>query len=262
MRQKGRRTTLEERIEIGERWKAGQTDPEIGEAMGRSVWVVRKWRRRYQREGRSGLASRMGRPPTGAVGRFPERVREAIREMREANPGWGPDTIRTEWEKDRTCKKLPLPSRSRIAAFLKQEGYTRPCERHTELPQPKEKEAERVHEECEMDAQGVIDVSTVGRVSIINIVDVRSRLKVESLPCLNTSHPSTKYYQLILRRAFLQYGLPERISLDHDSVFYDNASPSPFPLIIHFWLIALGIAVRFIEKPPPAEQISSSVPIR
>jgi hypothetical protein len=104
-----------------------------------------------------------------------------------------------------------------------------------------------------MDAQGVIDVSTVGRVSIINIVDVRSRLKVESLPCLNTSHPSTKYYQLILRRAFLQYGLPERISLDHDSVFYDNASPSPFPLIIHFWLIALGIAVRFIEKPPPAE---------
>ena len=96
MRQKGRRTTLEERIEIGERWKAGQTDPEIAEAMGRSVWVVRKWRRRYQREGRSGLASRMGRPPTGAVGHFPERVREAIREMREANPGWGPDMIRTE----------------------------------------------------------------------------------------------------------------------------------------------------------------------
>jgi transposase len=253
MRQRGRRTTLEERIEIGERWEAGQTDPEIGEAMGCSVWVVRKWRRRYQREGRSGLASRMGRPPTGALGHFPKRVREAIREMREANPGWGPDTIRAEWGRDPTRKDLPLPSRSRIAAFLKQEGYTRPYERHTELPQPEEKEVEQVHEEWEMDAQGVIEVSTVGRVSIINIVDVRSRLKVESLPCLDTSHPSTKHYQLALRRAFLQYGLPERISLDHDSVFYDNASPSPFPTIIHLWLIALGITVRFIEDPPPTE---------
>jgi hypothetical protein len=58
---------------------------------------------------------------------------------------------------------------------------------------------------------------------------------------------------LVLRRAFLQYGLPERISLDHDSVFYDNASPSPFPTIIHLWLIALGITVRFIEDPPPTE---------
>ena len=253
MRRKGQTTTLEERIEIGERWEAGQTDPEIAEAIGCSVWVVRKWRRRYQREGRSGLGSRMGRPSTGALGHFPARVREVIREMREANSGWGPDTIRVEWEKDSPHKDLPLPSRSRIAAFLKQEGYTRAYERHTELPQPKEKKVKQVHEEWEMDAQGVIDVSTVGQVSIINIVDVQSRLKVESLPCLNTSHPSTSYYQLILRRAFLQYGLPERVSLDHDSVFYDNASPSPFPTLIHFWLIALGIAVRFIEDPPPTE---------
>lgn len=104
-----------------------------------------------------------------------------------------------------------------------------------------------------MDAQGVIDVPSVGRNSIINIADVRSRLKVGSMPCLDTSHPSTWHYQLILRRAFLQYGMPERISLDHDSVFYDNASPSPFPTILHLWLIALDVAVRFIEKPPPAE---------
>jgi transposase-like protein len=28
--------------------------------MGISVWTVRKWRRKYQRDGRSGLGSRMG----------------------------------------------------------------------------------------------------------------------------------------------------------------------------------------------------------
>jgi hypothetical protein len=104
-----------------------------------------------------------------------------------------------------------------------------------------------------MDAQGVVKVSGLGSVSIINIVDLFSRVKVDSLPCLNTSHPSTQDYQLVLRRAFVNYGLPERLSLDHDSVFYDNASPSPFPSMIHLWLIALGIDVRFIEESPPAE---------
>lgn len=253
MRRKGQTTTLEERTEISERSEKGQTDREIAEGMGFSIWVVRKWRRTYQREGRAGLVSHMGRPATGALGTFPKCIRETICQMRDANPGWGPDTIQTELDQDPTLEGAPKPSRSRIAAFLKQEGYTRPYERHTELPQPEKKRDQEVHEEWEMDAQGVIDVPSVGRNSIINIADVRSRLKVESMPCLDTSHPSTWHYQLILRRAFLQYGLPERISLDHDSVFYDNASPSPFPTILHLWLIALGIAVRFIEKPPPAE---------
>ena len=35
--------------------------------------------------------------------------------------------------------------------------------------------------------------------------------------------------------------------------FYDNKSASPFPSVIHLWLIALGIQVRFIRKRPPLE---------
>ena len=148
---------------------------------------------------------------------------------------------------------LKLPSRSRIAAFLKQEGLTRKYERHSELPQAQAVDPRRAHEEWEMDAQGVVKVSGLGSVSVINISDLFSRVKVDSFPCLNTSHPSTQDYQLVLRRAFVNYGLPERLSLDHDSVFCDNASASPFPSMIHLWLIALGIDVRFIEKSPPAE---------
>jgi hypothetical protein len=40
MGQKGKPTSLEERIEIGERWKEGQKDPAIAQALGRSVWTV------------------------------------------------------------------------------------------------------------------------------------------------------------------------------------------------------------------------------
>jgi transposase len=253
MVQRGRKTTLEERIEIGERWEAGQTDPEIAAAVGRPFWTVRKWRRKYQQEGRSGLVSRMGRPPTGALGQFPLEVRDAVREMREHHSGWGPLTIRTELEGDWRFAGVRLPSRSRIAAFLKQEDFTRKYERHSELPQPQAAEPERAHEEWEVDAQGVIKVLDLGSVSIININDLFSRLKVDSFPCLDTSHPNTLDYQLVLRRAFLRYGLPERVSLDHDSVFYDNASASPYPTTLHLWLIVLGVDVRFIEQKPPAE---------
>jgi len=55
-----------------------------------------------------------------------------------------------------------------------------------------------------------------------------------------------------MRRGFLQYGLPQQVSLDHDTVFYDNVS-SLFPTLIHLWLVALGVEVRFIQHPPPRE---------
>jgi hypothetical protein len=173
--------------------------------------------------------------------------------MREKNPGWGAVTIQVELEDDRRFDGMKLPSRSRIAAFLKQEGFTRKYERHSDLPQPQAAEPERAHEEWEVDAQGVMKVPDLGSVSIININDLFSRLKVDSFPCLNTSHPNTLDYQMVLRRAFLHHGLPERVSLDHDSVFYDNASASPYPTTLHLWLTALDAEVRFIKQKPPAE---------
>lgn len=253
MVQRGQQTTLEERIEIGERWEAGQTDPEIAQAIGRSRWTVRKWRRKYQQEGRQGLASNMGRPASGALSQYPCCMRDTIQQMREENPGWGPLSILTELETDPRFADQKLPSRSRIAAFLKQEDMTRSYERHSDLPQAQVERAQKPHEQWEVDAQGTIQVSGLGAVTLINIADLFSRLKVDSLPCMHSSHPNTADYQLVLRRAFVQYGLPLRISFDHDSVFFDNVCPSPFPTTLHLWLIALGIEVRFIEQPPPAE---------
>ena len=253
MTQRGQRTTFNERIEIGERCQAGQTDPAIAQAMSISVWTVRKWRRKYQRDGRSGLASRMGRPATGALGQFPLELRDRVHEMRDRHPGWGPVTLLTELGEDEYFKPRKLPSRSRLAAFLHENDLTRKYARHVPLPQPPTRTPQRPHQEWEVDAQGVMLVCGLGPVSLINIVDHFSRLKVDSFPCLNRSHPHTLDYQLALRRGFLHYGLPERISLDRDSVFHDPTCASPYPTRLHLWLVALGIEVRFIEKPPPQE---------
>lgn len=249
----GQVTSLQERIDIGERSAAGASDAEIATALGWSVWTVRKWRRRGQQQGRSGLASQMGRPARGALSTFEPRMVQAIKSLRCSHPGWGPLTLRLELRKDPALASLPLPSRARIAAFLKQEQLTRPYARHTELAQPEAPRLSAPHEEWELDAQGVQMVTGVGAVSVINIADGYTRLKVASWGCVGRSKASTEDYQLACRCGFLRYGLPRRISLDHDAVFYDSQNPSPFPSRFHLWLVALGIEVRFITQPPPAE---------
>jgi transposase len=253
MAQANGETTLQQRLEIVERAQGGESDAKIAQALSYSMWTVRKWRRRERDLGRAGLTPQRGRPATGALGTASTEIREAIRTMRQANPGWGPETIRIELGKDERFKGQPIPSRPRLAAFLKQEGLTRRYEHHSELAQPPPTTATITHEEWELDAQGVVKVDGIGSVCLINISDLVSRVKVGGQVCADCTKPSTPDYQLACRLAFLRYGLPQRISLDHDSAFYDNKSASPFPSLFHLWLIALGIEVRFITHPPPQE---------
>jgi hypothetical protein len=104
-----------------------------------------------------------------------------------------------------------------------------------------------------MDAQGRQQVDGLGKVCVINISDVVSRMKTASYPYLGGLGMDCEDYQLVLRWAFLQHGLPHRISLDHDSVFHDNTSRSPFPTRLHLWLIALGVEVVFVRKGRPTD---------
>ena len=255
-----RATTLQQRLEISERAACGETDPQIATAMQLSPATVRKWRRRAQRQGRSGLGSHMGRPKTGALGQAPPAVCEATRALRLAHPGWGPQTLRLELAHDRRFASLHLPSRACLAAFLKAEKLTRRYERRSELAQPEPLSETAPHDTWEMDAQGVRQIDTVGRVSIINIGDPYSHVRTESWACLHTMKPSTLDYQLALRRAMLRFGRPQRLSLDHDSVFYDTQSASPYPSRLHLWALALGIEVVFIHEGRRPSMASSSGP--
>lgn len=200
--------------------------------------------------------TQMGRPATGILSTMQSDLQTKIRGLREAHPGWGPDSILATLRADPIWSTIRLPSRSRVAAFLKQAGLTRKYQRHVELPQPPEHPTQAPHDEWQMDAQGVMNVDGVGKVSVINIIDVTSRLKIESCPRAHISKPATADYYITLRRAFLTHGLPKRLSLDHDSVFFDNTSPSPFPTRLHLWLIGLGIDVVFIRVRRPTNHAS------
>lgn len=253
MPRRGQHTTFQERLTIGERAAAGQPDPVIARALGCSVWTVRKWRRILQRAGRGGLATRLGRPATGPLSTLSSDLRARLRQIREAHPGWGPQTILASLQTDPTWSEQPLPSRARVAAFLKQAGLTRRYQRHTALPQAPRQRPHAPHEEWQVDAQGAMRVDGIGLVSLINVIDVASRLKVESCPRDHCRKPAAADYFVTLRRAFLSYGLPARLSLDHDTVFFDNTTLSPFPTRLHLWLVALGIDVIFTRKRCPTD---------
>ena len=72
---------------------------------------------------------------------------QAIAEMKQGHAGWGPITILLEVQKLPQFAGKPLPSRSRIAAYLKQKGLVKLYEPHTELPEPKPQKAVRPHQD-------------------------------------------------------------------------------------------------------------------
>ena len=254
-----RMTSLQDRVTIDQMSQEGYTDSQIASDLGWAIPTVRKWRRQARRNGRKGLASRMGRPPAGALSSYPARLRETLRAWRDAHPGWGPKTLRAELEADERFKGRRLPALSSIAAFLKELEVTRPYERHSELPQSVRRATNAPHEEWEMDSRGQERVPDVGIVALINLSDDFSKAKIRSYPCVvgqkrATRRPRTEDYQLVLRLSFTEWGLPDRIGVDHDSVFYDNTCKSPFPTRFHLWLLALGVGLAFGRHGQPTDQ--------
>lgn len=97
-----------------------------------------------------------------------------------------------------------------------------------------------------MDARGYECVPGVGVVTLIDLNDRFSKVKLCSFPGVLgtlrvTRHLEFADYQAVLRQAFAEWGLPDRLAVDRDSVFYDNISKSPFPTHLHLWLLALGV---------------------
>lgn len=242
-------TSLAERIDIVESSTAGEAAWRISRRLGWRQSTIRKWRKRGRKWGRAGLVSHMGRPARGALSSFPEEVSATLLRWRQEHPGWGPVTLRKEMEQHPAFKGQKLPAPAHIGRFLRGKGLTKPYERHQQLPQA-EKPVGLPHEVWEMDAQGYQFIPEVGQVTLINLNDRGSHLRLISYPCWLGNkrverHANTGDYQTALRLAFVDWGLPQALQVDHESVFFDNKSKSPFPTLLHLWLVALGVMLHF-----------------
>ncbi len=252
------RTELRERILMGELHQQGKTDREIAQRLGWKKETVRKWRRKWQKAGKDGLAVVQGRPKCGAMSAFPATIRDQLMRWREAHPRWGPKTLWCELARHPAFEGQPLPSQATIARWLKAMGKVKRYEKRGELPKDLSP-TQACHEEWEMDARGQERIEGLGLISLIQVNDVYSRAKLISYPFLAGQthlecYPKMADYQLVLRRAFTEWGLPDRLAVDHAHVFYDAQGKSPFPTQFHLWLLALGIRLTFGRTGQPRDQ--------
>lgn len=197
----------------------------------------------------------MGRPAKGALSTYPAELRTQVKALREDNQGWGPISILVELLEEYNYSPSQLPGEATVHRYLKEAGFIPEREPKGILPVSKCKAPKRVHEQWQMDAEGATRVGDLGYHSMINVKDGRSKKYCMAFPVKvknSNTQPSTDHYKWCLRLAFEESGLPRRIQVDKDSVFIENANKSPFPSRLHLWLLALGVEMCIIDRPPPA----------
>lgn len=205
----------------------------------------------------SSLEPQKGRPKSGVMGSFDKLIHQKVEGYRPGSEGWGPITIQVELQLESDLNGQELPSRSTIAAFLKDTGKTRAYKKQYNLSTESCYPATFPHDLWQMDAEGNKQVSGLGTVCMINLKDVFSKTYVASLPLVfekERSHPQKSHYQMLLRLAFLEFGMNHRLQVDHESVFFDNNSGSPYPTELTLWLCGLGIEVCYTPKGKPHKQ--------
>jgi transposase InsO family protein len=199
----------------------------------------------------------MGRPKTGVLSSFSPLMRQEIDSYRPGEEGWSAKTIFIELSLDPRFKGEPKPSISSINEYLSKRGKSKRKDKHSRLPTGPVIVATRAHQAWQMDSEGTKKVQGLGWVAPINVKDVAQKVYVMTYPCVlktASNHPSTADYQRTLRLSFMEWGLPEHLQTDHESVFFDNKTKSPYPTQLHLWLIGLNIELHFTPFGKPQKQ--------
>lgn len=178
-----------------------------------------------------------------------------IKKLREEHPGWGAGFILQEMVEKQGYSYADLPDIASVNRYFKEVGLIPLRIPSRDLPRSKKTSTVRYcHDRWEMDAQGPVKTSGLNYVAMINVKDTKSKAYIMSFPVMVDSQkhqPKTLHYQWALRLAFVEWGLPRVVQVDKDSVFYPNTAQSPFPTLLHLWLLSLGIVLDFIKYPPP-----------
>lgn len=170
-----------DRLRIMQLSKKGLTDRQIAVELGLSIRMVRKWRRILKCGGK--VQSQMGRPKQGALSSFPAAMRKTWKRWCQQHPGWGAQTLRTELSLCEADTNQRLPSRATLARWLKEAGEVRSHEKHNKRSDEPARSDQVCHAEWEMDARGYSRVPELGLISLIDIYDVYSHVKLLSYPC-------------------------------------------------------------------------------
>jgi len=240
-------TTVAQRVAMIERHQQGESLGKIASEMKMNLYTVRKWWRRYQRQGWSGLqAPRL--QGKQALAAFAPQVRYVALRLKRQHPGWGPDVLLLQMSRRPSLAGLRLPKRSTLAAYL--QPYLgrlrlRPP-RSVRRPQPAPVAAtDQVHQRWQMDYKGDTALAGLGLVQAWNLCEEHSGIPLATvIYAAQQGRPTRgvtfRTIQANLRQAFCRWGLPDQLRMDRDATWL-GSSRLEWPGTLLLWLVGLGV---------------------
>ena len=171
-----------------------------------------KWLRRFEQHGRDGIKQRSRRPQR-SPNKTPDAIEDEVCELRDQHDTWGPDKLHHELAKRALAG---LPSRRTVARVLKRRGCIEP-------KQPAETELTRFEREApnelwQIDFKKTCHLSFKPPIKAVPmaILDDHSRFNITLL-----ANPNRQFATIwpVLWEAFGEYGMPDCIFTDNDTVF-------------------------------------------
>ena len=241
-------SVMEQRYELIREFRNGESSiSELAERYGLSRKTIYKWLGRYDEAGLEGLQDRSSRPHT-QWRRTSEEVEEAVVELRQRYPSWGPDKLKRWLERYRP--QLDWPARSTIGLILERANLSqrRRIRRHATPTTARLGEVTHPNQVWGVDFKGYFYCGDGSRCDPLTISDLSSRYL---LLCQVMEATNTEAVQQAMTRVFRQFGLPERIRSDNGSPFGSTGVGGLTRLSV--WWIKLGIIPERIEPGKPQQ---------
>lgn len=240
-----KQTTVSERNQMIDLKLEGYSLQAIADQSGWSFGCVRRWWRRYREGGRAALDPADGRSQRGGrMSTFPRAVRQAFQAIKADHPGWGAPLARLTVAQQLEIAAAQLPTYSTIEKYWAERcpELLHPRRRHPAPPATdRPTDISLPHQRWQLDFKESMPVPSYGRVDVLNIRDEATPVKIAS-QVFPTRQSTGRDVQQVLRAAFAQWGLCDRLQSDHDKRLYNPNHDYPFPTVMGLWLAGLGIA--------------------
>lgn len=247
--------TAAEQEWIAQGKKEGKTLQKIAKELRCSVRTARKyWRRARDQQ----IARRPGRPRQGTLSSYAPEIQEMAVQMKREHPGWGALTVRLHLAQALGKDVKEMPSAARLAVLFKERcPEAVQARRKRAYPEQAPSKVSRPHQRWQMDAQEGLSVVSGEKVNLLNLRDPMG-LMIGSRAFLTTTEKrwrkiTLQEVQQALRQAFAEWGLPDEIQTDHETV-YVGSSDENFPSLFTLWLTGLGITHLTSRPARPTDQ--------
>jgi transposase InsO family protein len=192
-----------------------------------------KWLKRYEAEGRAGLADRSRRPHHSPLQTDASTEAEVLRIRAKSNNAWGGRKIAKVMESNGWLN-IPVPST--ITEILRRHGRLE--DHKSEHPGPFQRfERAQPNELWQMDFKGHFPMAR-GRCHPLTVLDDHSRYSLGLEACKDEQDITVRGCLTVL---FRRYGLPFAMLMDNGSPWGDSGA-QPFTLF-GAWLMRQGIRV-------------------